>query len=194
MARSIHHEASTGDRPCYGLEVAQDPETQKAPSPVGSAENTPERSADEGFADAMAAALEQAQLAADQSEVPVGAVIVRHGTIIAARHNERERTNDPTAHAEVLALRDAADVTGNWRLDDCTLVVTLEPCPMCAGAAVAARVRRVVYGAADLAGGAALSLYNLCDDPRLNHQCDVVGGVAEAESATLLEEFFAARR
>src|SRR5690606_39630335 len=110
-------------------------------------------------------------------DVPVGAVVLRDGEVVAQRHNERERSGDPTAHAEILALRDAATVAGGWRLDGTTLVVTLEPCPMCAGALVAARVDRVVFGAADPKAGACGSLHNLCADPRLNHAVDVVPGV-----------------
>jgi tRNA(adenine34) deaminase len=143
---------------------------------------------------AMAIALEQARLASAAGDVPVGAVVVRDGRVIARRHNERELTGDPTAHAEVLALRDAAAAVGNWRLDDCTLVVTLEPCIMCAGALLNARIGRLVYGAADLKGGATASLYNVCADPRLNHNPPVRHGVLAAEAADLLSDFFAARR
>ena len=149
---------------------------------------------DASVIDAMRAALEQARLAASHDDVPVGAVVVHDGRIIAARHNERELQHDPTAHAEVLALRDAARQLGRWRLDDCTLVVTLEPCVMCAGALLNARVGHLVYGAADLKGGATASLYNVCADPRLNHNPPVTHGVLAAESAALLEQFFAARR
>ena len=143
---------------------------------------------------AMRAALEQARDALNHDDVPVGAVVLHEGRIIAARHNERENHRDPTAHAEILALRDAAEVLGRWRLDDCTLVVTLEPCVMCAGALLNARVAHLVYGAADLKGGATASLYNVCSDPRLNHNPPVTHGVLAAESAALLEQFFAARR
>ena len=145
-------------------------------------------------AQAMRVALEQAHEAASHGDVPVGAVVVHEGRIIAARHNEREARHDPTAHAEVLALRDASEVLGRWRLDDCTLVVTLEPCVMCAGALLNARIGHLVYGAADLKGGATASLYNVCADPRLNHNPPVTHGVLAAESAALLEQFFAARR
>ena len=144
--------------------------------------------------DAMSKALEEARRALEHDDVPVGAVVVHEGRVIAARHNERELLADPTAHAEVLALRDAATVLGRWRLDDCTLVVTLEPCVMCAGALLNARVGRLVYGAADLKAGATASLYNVCADPRLNHNPPVVHGIAAAESTRLLEDFFAARR
>jgi tRNA(adenine34) deaminase len=143
---------------------------------------------------AMFVALAEARAAAAHGDVPVGAVVVRHGEVIARRHNERELTGDPTAHAEVLALRDAAARVGSWRLDECALVVTLEPCVMCAGALLNARIGRLVYGAADLKGGATASLYNVCADPRLNHNPPVQHGVRAAESAELLADFFAARR
>ena len=142
----------------------------------------------------MAVALDEAAAAVLHADVPVGAVVVREGAIIAQRHNERELTGDPTAHAEILAMRDAAAHVGSWRLDDCTLVVTLEPCTMCAGAALNGRLKRVVYGAADMAAGACLSLYNVCDDPRLNHRIALTPGVRAEECAGLLTEFFAARR
>ena len=124
----------------------------------------------------------------------VGAVVVRDGEVIAARHNERELTGDPTAHAEILALRDAAAVVGHWRLDDCTLVVTLEPCVMCAGAIVNARVGRLVYGATDPKAGAVGSLYDVVADPRLNHRTRSPPGSRPTRPADLLREFFAARR
>ena len=143
---------------------------------------------------AMRIAIDEAAAAAAHDDVPVGAVVLRDGEIIARRHNERELKGDPTAHAEILALRDAAEVAGGWRLDGVTLVVTLEPCPMCAGALLAARVERVVFGAADPKAGACGSLYNLAVDPRLNHQVEVVPGVREAECARLLTRFFAVRR
>jgi tRNA(adenine34) deaminase len=139
---------------------------------------------------AMQVALEQARLAAENGDVPVGAVIVHNGIIIAARHNERESTNDPTAHAEVLALRDAAQHLGRWRLDDCDLVVTLEPCVMCAGALINARVRTLVFGAADLKAGATGSLYNVCTDPRMNHNPAVIQGLESAQSSEILSKFF----
>lgn len=143
---------------------------------------------------AMSAALQQARLAAAAGEVPVGAVVVIDGEVVAARHNEREATNDPTAHAEILALRDAAAAVGDWRLEGASLVVTLEPCPMCAGAALAARVSRVVFGAYDPKAGAAATLYNLLVDPRFNHNAKVTGGVREDECGALLTEFFSAHR
>ena len=144
--------------------------------------------------EAMSQALDEARRALEHDDVPVGAVVLFEGRVIAARHNERELRSDPTAHAEVLALRDAAESLGRWRLDDCTLVVTLEPCVMCAGALLNARVGRLVYGAADLKAGATASLYNVCADPRLNHNPPVTHGVLASESTRLLEDFFAARR
>ncbi len=143
---------------------------------------------------AMRIALDEAAAAGAHHDVPIGAVVVRDGRVIARRHNEREARRDPTAHAELLALQDAARALGRWRLDDCTLVVTVEPCVMCAGALVNARVGRLVYGAADLKAGATASLYNVCADPRLNHNLPVVQGVLAEESAALLAEFFAERR
>jgi tRNA(adenine34) deaminase len=126
--------------------------------------------------------------------VPIGAVVVRDGTLIAARHNERELTGDPTAHAEVLVIRDAARVVGHWRLLDCTVYVTLEPCAMCAGALVNARVGRLVYAATDPKAGAVASLYELCSDPRLNHRLPVVRGLHAEQAGELLRSFFADRR
>jgi len=145
---------------------------------------------------AMDAALEEAAAASLHGDVPVGAVVVRaaSGDVLARRHNERELRADPTAHAELLALRDAASALGTWRLTDSVLVVTLEPCPMCAGALVAARVGAVVFGAFDAKAGACGSLYNLCADPRLNHELPVVGGVRADECAALLTAFFTDRR
>jgi len=140
--------------------------------------------------DAMVAALEEAAAAPSHGDVPIGAVVVHGGRIVARRHNEREASGDPTAHAEVLALRDAAAALGDRRLREATLVVTLEPCPMCAGAAWAAQVARVVYGAADLKAGAVGSLYNIAVDRRLNHQAEVVSGVRGHEAAALLTGFF----
>jgi tRNA(adenine34) deaminase len=143
---------------------------------------------------AMRMALEEAGLALAHDDVPVGAVALSDDRIVARRHNERERRQDPTAHAELLALRDAATALGGWRLSGVTLVVTLEPCPMCAGALVAARVGRLVFGAADPKAGACGSLYNLCADPRLNHELPVTPGVLAEEAAALLSTFFAGRR
>jgi len=144
----------------------------------------------------MADALEEARAALAHDDVPIGAVVIRldDGEVLARRHNEREKTGDPTAHAEVLALRDAAASRPGWRLDDCALVVTLEPCPMCAGAAVAARLGLVAFGAPDPKAGALGSLYHLGADPRLNHEIRVVDGVRADECAALLRDFFAARR
>jgi tRNA(adenine34) deaminase len=142
----------------------------------------------------MALALVEARVAAAEGEVPVGAVALIEGRVVAARHNEREKTGDPTAHAELLALRDTAVVVGGWRLHDVTLVVTLEPCPMCAGALVAARVGRLVFGASDPRAGSCGTLYNLCVDPRLNHELPVTEGLRAAESGTLLSTFFAQKR
>ena len=144
--------------------------------------------------EAMRAALDQAAAAVTHGDVPIGAVIVREGAIIAARHNERELTGDPTAHAEVLAIRDAAAFVGHWRLMDCTLYVTLEPCVMCAGATVNARLGRLVYAASDPKAGAVDSLYEICTDPRLNHRLPVLAGLHADASSRLLKEFFAERR
>ncbi|MFM9112113.1 MAG: tRNA adenosine(34) deaminase TadA [Actinomycetota bacterium] len=144
--------------------------------------------------DAMRIALDLAREAAQAGEVPVGAVVVRDGRVIAARRNEREATNDPTAHAEVLAVRDAAAVVGSWNLSGCTLVVTLEPCPMCAGAILNSRVSRLVFGAGDPKAGATGTLYNLMSDPRLNHDVDVEHGCCAEESRELLTRFFANKR
>ena len=144
----------------------------------------------------MTIALEEARAALEHGDVPIGAVVARleTGEVIARRHNERELQADPTAHAEVLALRDAAAALGQWRLDGCALVVTLEPCPMCAGAAINGRIGLVAFGAADPKAGATGSLYNLAADPRLNHEMPVIPGVQADAAATLLREFFASRR
>ena len=150
--------------------------------------------ADNAADEAMAVALEEARSAGAVGDVPVGAVVLLEGRIVARAGNERERRGDPTAHAEVLALRAAAETLGTWRLDGATLVVTLEPCPMCAGALLAARVARVVFGAANTDNGACGTLYNLCADPRLNHEVEVVHGVQAAAASELLDRFFAARR
>ena len=142
----------------------------------------------------MRLALAEAAAAAAHGDVPVGAVVVVDGEVVSSRHNERERLGDPTAHAEILALRDAAVRLGNWRLERATVVATLEPCPMCAGALVAARVGRLVFGAADPKAGACGSLYQLCADPRLNHELPVTSGVLADEASQLLLDFFARRR
>jgi tRNA(adenine34) deaminase len=142
----------------------------------------------------MGLALEQAALAGSDGDIPVGAVALHGGRVIAARHNEREVRNDPVAHAELLALSDASAALGTWRLTEVTLVVTLEPCPMCAGALVAARLARLVFGAADPKSGACGSQYNLCADPRLNHEVPVTAGLRGREASELLLGFFADRR
>lgn len=143
----------------------------------------------------MEAALHEALEAIPHGDVPVGAVVVdERGRVVARRHNERERQGDPTAHAEILALRDAAAHGGGWRLSDATVVVTLEPCPMCAGALLAARVKRVVFGAPDPKAGSCGSLYNLCCDPRLSHEIEVVPEVRAEECGRLLRDFFSERR
>jgi tRNA(adenine34) deaminase len=143
---------------------------------------------------AMDAALGEARAAIAHGDVPVGAVALHGDRIIASGHNEREKRGDPTAHAEMLVLSDAATALGTWRLSEVALVVTLEPCPMCAGAAVAARLGRLVFGAADMKAGACGSLYNLCADPRLNHEIPIVSGLRSAESSSLLTAFFEHRR
>jgi tRNA(adenine34) deaminase len=145
-------------------------------------------------AEAMTIAIAESDKAPEHDDVPVGAVVIVDGQVVAVRHNERERANDPTAHAELLALRDAAAALGTWRLEGATLVVTLEPCPMCAGAAVAARIDRLVFGAADPKAGACGSLYNLCADPRLNHEIAVTPGVLAERVAATLTSFFAGKR
>ncbi len=142
----------------------------------------------------MVVALEEAALAPSHGDVPVGAVAVTGGKVLARRRNERELRRDPTAHAELLALRDAARILGSWRLDAVTLVVTLEPCPMCAGALVAGRVGRLVFAAPDPKAGACGSLYNLCVDPRLNHEVKVTSGVLADQGAEILRRFFAGLR
>lgn len=144
---------------------------------------------------AMSAALSEARQAIAHDDVPVGAVVLDpRGVIVATAHNERELTGDPTAHAEVLALRRAAHAQQSWRLADHTLVVTLEPCTMCAGALVSARISTLVFGAFDPKAGAVASLWDVVRDPRLNHRADVVGGVAEDDCGALLTEFFASHR
>lgn len=142
----------------------------------------------------MDRARSQAKAAADAGDVPVGAVVVRDGEVVAQAHNRREADQDPTAHAELLALREAAAATGSWRLEGCTLYVTLEPCPMCAGAVVLARVRELVFGASDPKAGAVGSLYDIPRDPRLNHLVEVTGGVLARECGADLTRFFRARR
>ena len=142
----------------------------------------------------MLRALAGAALAINENEVPVGAVIVREERIIASAHNQREQLRDPTAHAEMIAITQAAETLGNWRLNNCTLYVTLEPCPMCAGAILQARIPRIVYGASDSKAGAIDSLYQLLRDARLNHRAETVGGVLAAECSEMLTGFFEVRR
>ncbi len=142
----------------------------------------------------MGLALYEAERAGAAGEVPVGAVVVVGSRVIGSAGNQRESTSDPTAHAEILALRQAARATGSWRLNDATLYVTLEPCPMCAGALLAARIRRLVFGSPDPKAGSCGSLYNLCADPRLNHEIPVTAGLRAGETAALLSGWFAARR
>ena len=143
----------------------------------------------------MQMALQEAEAAADEDEVPVGAVIVHaKWRVIASDHNRREQLRDPTAHAEMLAITQAAEALNSWRLDDCTLYVTLEPCPMCAGAIIQARIPRIVYGADDPKSGAVQSLFQLLNDVRLNHQCSVVSGVLSESCGNLLSRFFQHQR
>jgi tRNA(adenine34) deaminase len=142
----------------------------------------------------MRLAIGEAQRALEHEDVPIGAVVVRDGAVIGAGRNERERRQDPTAHAEVLALRQAAEAVGSWRVLDSVLYVTLEPCAMCAGAIVLARVPRVVYGTVDPKAGAAGSVLDVLAEPRLNHRPEVVGGLLADECAALLTDFFGSRR
>ncbi len=144
--------------------------------------------------DAMKLALAEAAAAADAGEVPVGCVVLHEGRVIGSAHNQRETLRDPTAHAEVLAITQAAESLGSWRLTGCTLVVTLEPCPMCAGALLQARVDRVVFGALDPKAGAVRSLYQLLEDDRFNHRVEVEGGVLAEECGRVLTDFFRVRR
>jgi tRNA(adenine34) deaminase len=142
----------------------------------------------------MRLAIGEARRALEHEDVPIGAVVVRHGEVIGAGRNERERRQDPTAHAEVLALREAAAAVGSWRVLDSVLYVTLEPCAMCAGAIVLARIPRVVYGTADPKAGAAGSVLDVLAEPRLNHRPEVAAGLLAEECATLLTDFFGSRR
>jgi tRNA(adenine34) deaminase len=142
----------------------------------------------------MTLALEEARRAAEQGEVPIGAVLALAGELVSARGNERERRHDPTAHAEMLVLRDAAAILGGWRLPEATLYVTLEPCAMCAGAIVLARVARLVFGADDPKAGAAGSIFNIVDHPALNHHPEVHAGLMATEASELLRDFFGTRR
>lgn len=142
----------------------------------------------------MQIALDEARQAFREEEVPVGAVIVNDGRIIAQAHNQREQLHDPTAHAEMIAITQAAESLGSWRLDGCTLYVTLEPCPMCAGAIIQARIPTVVYGATDPKAGAVDSLFRLLDDRRLNHRAEVIADVSAAECGEILTRFFQQQR
>jgi tRNA(adenine34) deaminase len=142
----------------------------------------------------MRLALSEAERALEHEDVPIGAVVVRGGEVLAAAHNERELRQDPTAHAEMIALREAARALGTWRVLDAVIYVTLEPCAMCAGAIVLARVPRVVYGASDPKAGACGSVLNVLGEPRLNHRPEVAGGLLAAECGGLLRAFFAGRR
>jgi tRNA(adenine34) deaminase len=142
----------------------------------------------------MRLALREAELATAHEDVPIGAIVVRGGEVIASAHNERELRADPTAHAEIIALREAARVVGSWRVLDAAVYVTLEPCAMCAGALVLARVARVVYGARDTKAGACGSVLDVLSEPRLNHRPEVAGGLLAAECGELLSGFFATRR
>jgi len=146
------------------------------------------------YGDLMRLALAEGELAIPHGDVPVGALVVIEGDVIASRHNERELTGDPTAHAEVLAMRDACERLGTWRLDNATLISTLEPCTMCAGAALNARIRKVAFGAADLKAGAVGSVYNVGADPRLQHTFEVQHNVLGEECAQALSSFFASLR
>jgi len=142
----------------------------------------------------MQIALEEAELAFAEQEVPVGAVVVHEGRVIARDHNRREARQDPTAHAEMLVLAQAARQLGSWRLENCTLIVTLEPCIMCAGAILQARVPTVIFGATDPKAGAAESLFTLLSDNRLNHRCEVIGGILQEPCGAILSRFFQQQR
>ena len=142
----------------------------------------------------MQLAIEQARLAETLGEVPIGCVIVCGGQVVGTGHNRRISDSDPTAHAEMIAIRQAAAARGDWRLDDCDLFVTLEPCPMCAGAAVLARIRRIVFGPPDPKAGACGTLMNLAADPRLNHRIELVGNVLADDCRKLLQDFFRTQR
>ncbi len=142
----------------------------------------------------MRLALSEAEQALAEDEVPIGAIVAHEGRVIAAAHNQREQLKDPTAHAEMIAITQAATALNDWRLEKCTLYVTLEPCPMCAGAIVQARIPTVVYGAADPKAGAVATLFQLLSDPRLNHRCQVIANVLDAECGQVLTRFFQAKR
>jgi len=162
----------------------------ESPQPIRRIDH-PEMAQFEGY---MELALEEARAAAAAGEVPIGAVVVIDGQVVARRHNQREELQDPTAHAELLAIRDAATAVGSWRLDEATVVVTLEPCAMCAGTMVNARVGRLVFGARSLDNGACGSLYQLGSDPRLNHEFATIADVRAAECGDLLSSYFAGLR
>jgi tRNA(adenine34) deaminase len=142
----------------------------------------------------MRLALEEARKAKEMDEVPVGAVIIKDGEVIARGHNHREHSQDPTAHGEIIAIREAARVLGTWRLTGCHLYVTLEPCPMCAGAILQSRIARLVFGAYDEKAGCCGTLYNLPEDPAFNHRVEVFGGILEEECRQLLTDFFRKKR
>jgi len=142
----------------------------------------------------MGIALEEARKAFEEDEVPVGAAVVFEGRVVGRGHNQKESSGDPTAHAEVLAIRRAAESLGRWRLSGCTLYVTLEPCPMCVGAMISARLDRLVFGCTDDKAGAAVTLYDLARDTRMNHQLEVASGVMAEEAARLLKDFFRRKR
>ncbi len=142
----------------------------------------------------MRMAIEQAQIAEENGDVPIGAIIVHEGTIVAKAYNQRQQLQDPTAHAEIIALTQAAAALESWRLNGCTMYVTLEPCPMCAGALVLSRMDRLVYGCDDPKAGACKSLYNIVTDERLNHRLEVITGVMEEQCRKQLQDFFARRR
>ncbi len=146
------------------------------------------------YSDFMREALAEAQKAFQLDEVPIGAVVVKNGTIIGRGHNLRERMKDPTLHAEIIAIRQAAAALGGWRLTDCDLYVTVEPCPMCAGAILQARIRRVVFGARDPKAGCAGSLYNLLEDPRFNHRAEVTEGIMKEPCSLIIREYFRLKR
>jgi tRNA(adenine34) deaminase len=163
---------------------------KKSPSPSEQSEARESEPAEARDHRRMTEALKEAEKAAAIGEVPVGALVVCRGRVIGRGYNRREIDADPVAHAEILAIRQAAQVLGDWRLVGCTLYVTLEPCAMCAGALINSRIARLVFGAHDPKGGYCQTLGNLVQDPRLNHQVEMVGGVLRAESARLLKEFF----
>lgn len=160
------------------------------PEPIDQVQQTDQA----GLVTWMRLALDEARAAVTHNDVPVGAIVVRDGHVIAARHNERELTQDPVAHAEILALRDAAAHVGHWRLDECTLIVTLEPCAMCAGAMVNARLGSLVFGATDPKAGAVTSHFGLLDGAPLNHRVPTTDGVCAPECGDLLRDFFRSRR